>query len=84
MRSIVSSVTKRISLDMVTDIDGVTHHGIDGIYHNPNGHPPYIIAEAKYGSARLSYLKNPKVKQMSHEWIMGGVQIRQSVISIVY
>ena len=63
---------ERISLDMVTDIDGVTHHGIDGIYHNPNGHPPYIIAEAKYGSARLSYLKNPKVKQMSHEWIMGG------------
>ena len=60
---------ERISLDMTTEIDGATHHGIDGVYHNPNGHPPYIIAEAKYGSARLSYLKNPEIKQMSREWI---------------
>ena len=60
---------ERISLDMTTEIDGATHHGIDGIYHNPNGHPPYFIAEAKYGSARLSYLKNPEIKQMSREWI---------------
>ena len=60
---------ERISLDMTTEIDGATHHGIDGVYHNPNGHPPYIIAEAKYGNARLSYLKNPKIKQMSREWI---------------
>ena len=60
---------ERISLDMTTEIDGATHHGIDGVYYNPNGHPPYIIAEAKYGSARLSYLKDPKIKQMSREWI---------------
>ena len=60
---------ERISLDMTTEIDGVTHHGIDGVYYNPNGNPPYIIAEAKYGSARLSYLKNPKIKQMSHPWV---------------
>ena len=60
---------ERISLDMTTEIDGATHHGIDGVYHNPNGHPPYIIAEAKYGNVRLSYLKNPKIKQMSREWI---------------
>ena len=60
---------ERISLDMTTEIDGATHHGIDGVYYNPNGHPPYIIAEAKYGNARLSYLKNPKIKQMSREWI---------------
>ena len=60
---------ERISLDMTTEIDGATHLGIDGVYHNPNGHPPYIIAEAKYGSARLSYLKNPKIKQMSHPWV---------------
>lgn len=59
---------ERISLDMVTDIDGVTHHGIDGVYYNPNGHPPYIIAEAKYGGARLSYLRDG-TKQMSNPWI---------------
>ena len=60
---------ERISLDMTTEIDGATHHGIDGVYYNPNGHPPYIIAEAKYGSARLSYLKGSKIKQMSHPWV---------------
>ena len=60
---------ERISLDMTTEIDGATHHGIDGVYHKPNGHPPYIIAEAKYGSARLSYLKGSKIKQMSHPWV---------------
>ena len=59
---------ERISLDMVTDIDGVTHHGIDGVYYNPNGHPPYIIAEAKYGGARLSYLRDG-TKQMSNPWV---------------
>ena len=68
---------ERISLDMTTEIDGATHHGIDGVYHNPNGHPPYIIAEAKYGSARLSYLKNPEIKQMSREWI--GDRLKDAV-----
>ena len=68
---------ERISLDMTTEIDGATHHGIDGVYHNPNGHPPYIIAEAKYGSARLSYLKNPETKQMSREWI--GARLKDAV-----
>ena len=61
---------ERISLDMTTEIDGATHHGIDGVYHNPNGHPPYIIAEAKYGNARLSYLKG-EIKQMDRNWIGG-------------
>ena len=68
---------ERISLDMTTEIDGATHHGIDGVYYNPNGHPPYIIAEAKYGSARLSYLKNPEIKQMSREWI--GERLKDAV-----
>ena len=68
---------ERISLDMTTEIDGATHHGIDGVYHNPNGHPPYIIAEAKYDSARLSYLKNPEIKQMSREWI--GDRLKDAV-----
>ncbi|MBZ2150883.1 hypothetical protein I6L84_05645 [Streptococcus gordonii] len=63
---------------MTTEIDGATHLGIDGVYHNPNGHPPYIIAEAKYGSARLSYLKNPEIKQMSREWI--GDRLKDAVV----
>lgn len=67
---------ERVSLDMVTDIDGVTHHGIDGVYYNPNGHPPFIIAEAKYGSSRLSYLRDG-TKQMSHEWI--GDRLEEAV-----
>ena len=68
---------ERISLDMTTEIDGATHLGIDGVYHNPNGHPPYFIAEARYGSARLSYLKNPEIKQMSREWI--GDRLKDAV-----
>lgn len=58
----------RISLDMTTEIDGVTHRGIDGVYYNPDGHSPYIIAEAKYGGSRLSYLKDG-TKQMDSNWI---------------
>lgn len=27
---------ERISLDTLTDIDAPTHHGIDGVYYNPN------------------------------------------------
>ncbi|NQK93754.1 type IV secretion protein Rhs [Streptococcus suis] len=59
---------ERISLDITADLDNVTHHGIDGVYHNPDGHPPYIIAEAKYGGSRLSYLKDG-TKQMESKWI---------------
>lgn len=42
--------------------------GIDGVYANPRPPPPYIIAEAKYGSAGLGTTKRG-VKQMSPEWI---------------
>lgn len=46
---------ERISQDMVTGLDDAGHTGIDGVYYNPDGHPPYnIISEAKYGSSRLS------------------------------
>src|SRR5262249_51768595 len=27
--------------------------GIDGVYHNPEGEPPYVIVEAKFGSSDL-------------------------------
>lgn len=60
---------KRISLDKVTDLNAPTHQGIDGVYYNPEGHPPYIIGEAKYGSARLSTLADG-TPQMSDKWII--------------
>ena len=58
---------ERISLDQVTGLDDATHHGIDGVYYNPNGNPPYIIGEAKYGSSKLGMTKDGK--QMSLNWI---------------
>jgi RHS repeat-associated protein len=42
--------------------------GVDGVYHNPNGKPPYIIAEAKYGSSGLGDTKHSG-QQMSDHWI---------------
>ena len=57
----------RISLDRTTDLDAPVHRGIDGVYYNPDGHPPYVIAEAKFGSARLSNTLDGK--QMSDSWI---------------
>jgi RHS repeat-associated protein len=57
---------------------GVMANGIDAIYHNPNGKPPYIIAEAKSGCAvlRWSGPKDPTtgkgtIQQMSDAWING-------------
>ena len=58
---------ERISMDRVTDLDSPTHHGIDGVYYNPDGHPPYIIGEAKYGSSKLCSTLDGK--QMSDNWI---------------
>ena len=48
-----------------------THQGIDGVYYNPDGHPPYIIGEVKYGSSKLSTLADG-TPQMSLDWIEGG------------
>ena len=59
---------KRISNDMVTDIDENGHQGLDGVYYNEKGSPQYIIVDAKYGSAKL----NPNTadgKQMCENWI---------------
>jgi RHS repeat-associated protein len=46
--------------------------GIDGVYHNPDGTPPYIIAEAKYGSAGLGDTVHSG-QQMSDHWIDTGI-----------
>lgn len=59
---------ERISNEMVTDIDEQGHQGLDGVYYNPEGHPQYLIVDAKYGSAKL----NPNTadgKQMCGNWI---------------
>lgn len=59
---------ERISNEMVTDIDENGHQGLDGVYYNPEGHPQYLIVDAKYGSAKL----NPNTadgKQMCDNWI---------------
>lgn len=64
---------ERISLDRVTDLNTPTHHGIDGVYYNPDGHPPYIIGEAKYGSSRLSILADG-TPQMSDKWIIDRLE----------
>lgn len=59
---------ERISTDRVTDLNAPTHKGIDGVYYNPEGNPPYIIGEAKYGGSTLSTLADG-TPQMSVEWI---------------
>ena len=58
---------ERISKDIVTGLGDAGHQGIDGVYYNPNGHPPYIISEAKYNTAKLGKTKDGK--QMNKEWI---------------
>ena len=59
----------RISKDMVTGLDDASRKGIDGVYYNPNGHPPYIISEAKYNKAKLSKGLADGTDQMDLEWI---------------
>ena len=53
---------------MVTGLDDAGRQGIDGVYYNPNGHPPYIISEAKYNKAKLGNTLSDG-KQMSERWI---------------
>lgn len=60
---------ERINQDMVTGLDDAGHTGIDGVYYNPDGHPPYIISEAKYGSSRLSKGLADGIDQMNIDWI---------------
>ncbi|MCR5837693.1 MAG: hypothetical protein K6G88_14435 [Lachnospiraceae bacterium] len=68
---------ERVSLDRVTGLDDPIHQGIDGVYYNPEGTPQYIIAEAKYGSARLgNTIDGP---QMSDSWINGSDRLVKSV-----
>ena len=58
---------------MVTGLDDAGRQGIDGVYYNPNGHPPYIISEAKYNKAKLGNTLSDG-KQMSERWIDGRLE----------
>lgn len=51
----VKDITELV-IDRVVDLNEPIHQGIDGVYYNPDGHPPYIIGEAKYGTSKLSTL----------------------------
>ncbi len=68
---------ERISLDKVSGLDDVTHQGIDGVYYNPNGQPPYIIGEAKYGTSKLGNTLDGK--QMSDGWVNGSDRLSNAV-----
>ena len=51
----------------MTGLGDAGHQGLDDVYYNPNGHPPYIISEAKYNTAKLGKTKDGK--QMNERWI---------------
>ena len=59
---------ERISTDVVTDLKDPTHKGIDGVYYNPDGDPPYLIVDAKYDKAKLKD-EIGDGRQMSQKWI---------------
>ncbi|CAA6801594.1 MAG: Unknown protein [uncultured Sulfurovum sp.] len=58
---------KRISKSKVESLDDTIEKGIDGVYFRENPPPNYVIAEAKYGGAKLNTKSTPK--QMTKEWI---------------
>ncbi len=56
---------QRLNTDNVTSMKDTGHHGIDGVYENPDGKPRFLIADAKFGTADL----DKKTGQMSWQWI---------------
>jgi hypothetical protein len=53
----------------ITEIGDKPHGtGIDGVWKNTSPPPEYVISEAKYGSSKLSTLKDG-TKQMSDTWV---------------
>lgn len=73
--SLVSLINVRGDVAVNSDLADVesvrgmdAKHGIDGVYYNKDGHPPYIIMDAKYNTAQLEE-KTTHGKQMSAAWI---------------
>ncbi len=67
---------ERIGKEPPSGLADKGHQGIDGIYKNRTPPPDYIIDEAKYGSSRLSKLKDG-TKQMNDDWITGGKRLEK-------
>ncbi len=57
----------RLSKENISDINAITHTGLDGVYYRKGGVPEYIIADAKYGTSKLGDTQDGK--QMSWSWI---------------
>lgn len=72
---------KRVSLDKVDSLDTPGHQGIDGVYYNPDGNPPYMVVESKYGSSQLGDTLDGK--QMSDSWINGDVTGNSRLVEAV-
>lgn len=71
---------ERISKNQVTNLTDKAPTGIDGIYYNPNGNPPYVIAEAKCGyDPGGNFLGKRALStpadgiEMSENWLLGKV-----------
>lgn len=64
---------ERISNEMVTALDSPTRQGIDGVYYNKDGIPPYMIVDSKFGSAQLSDTADGR--QMSQSWIDARLEL---------
>ena len=60
----ISQGYKPLHSPRVTSLEDKGHHGIDGVYEKDG---KYIIADAKYGQARLGDSQDGT--QMSQEWI---------------
>lgn len=58
---------ERISGGAVTSLDDAGHQGLDGVYYNPNGRPPVLIADAKYNKAQL-HKETSDGPQLSWNW----------------
>ncbi|MEM6271409.1 MAG: hypothetical protein AAF998_18380 [Bacteroidota bacterium] len=52
----------------VTSLDQTIERGIDHVFTNPGPPPMHVVADSKYGSAKLKKLVNG-AKQMSEQWI---------------
>nr|MBP3281286.1 hypothetical protein [Treponema sp.] len=72
---------ERVSKTQVTNLTEKAPQGIDGVYYNPNGNPPYIIAEAKCGYQNSvgefmgkKALSTPADGiEMSENWLFGNI-----------
>lgn len=72
---------ERVSKTQVTNLTEKAPQGIDGVYYNPNGNPPYIIAEAKcgYQNSAGEFMGKKALStpadgiEMSENWLFGNI-----------